>query len=733
MNGGIHMAIKNFDQLKEEVSIPAGSRRRVAAYWMLQGYAAHYDDPAPIARAYAAAALFRGHKKHIYYHDRIAGSIRGLCSDGPEISDSMLAHANGICASYGSRSFITNADHFAPDYETFLTDGISGTLAKIRRSALVHQNDGDAEKKQNFLKAAEIAMTAFSDMILQYAQAAADMAAQAEADWRNTDSTSIENLKEISRICKKISTERPETFREALQLVWLTHVAFLYEGRGAMALGRLDQYLYPFYRRDLDAGRLTRAEALALTACTLYKIGEMRLYVGDDVVNIAIGGRKPDGSGGLNELSYVILEAVKECGIPGPNLSARLYDGIPDDFIDACLQVIGTGIGYPALMNDEVNIPALTRHGYAVEDARNYCMVGCIENFMQGKQPPWSDGRYNTPKYIELALNNGRCMLTGVQRGPRTGDAADFTSMDQFMEALEAQMRFGAAEYMAVFRNENERYDRVRYSQPFLSCFCQCCIERALDINDGGAYYPSVHGAGCMGIATVADSLSAIDEVIFQKHTADLATLRDALAADFVGYEALHAALLAAPKYGNNMPAADKYAVWFVEVQNEIFSKYRTYDGGAIYTAIASNISNIPAGLEIAATPDGRKSRQPVSDAASPGHGLDKKGPTAVVQSLTKPDYTKVSCGTVLNQKYSPSMFTDPKKRARLLALIKIYFQRGGQEIQINSISRDILTDAMAHPDQYQDLVVRVSGFSAYYNSLSEEVKLDILERTEHA
>ncbi len=718
--------MKRLSLLKEEIASVPLKGKPVTQYLMYLGYSEHFDDEVPIARAFAIESLFTRHEPFIYKNDLIAGSLRGRMSDDPELTDATLARAAGLVSSYGSNHFWTNADHFAPDYKTFLEDGVGGTLEKIDKSKEVHRHDPDAKKKLNFLRAAEIAMRAFGRMILRYGEAAEATAAQ------STEQIDKDNFLEIARICRKLSVDKPETFREALQLVWLTHIAFVYEGRYAMALGRLDQYLYPFYLRDIQSGRLARGEALELVECTLYKIGEMRLFGGDDVVNIAIAGHGRDGRGALNELSYIILEAVKNCNIPGPNLSVRLYDGIPDDFIDKCLQSIGTGLGYPALMNDEVNIPALHRHGYSIEDSRDYCMVGCIENFIQGKQPPWSDGRYNSPKYIELALNNGRCMLTGALMGPKTGDSSEFDSMDAFIAALVKQMEFGAAEYMARFRNENDRYNRINYIQPFLSCFCRCCIERGLDINDGGALYPSVHGAGCMGIGTFADSLSAIEEVVYNKKAVTLSGLRDALAANFEGYEELRQILKGAPKYGNDNDFADKYAVWFVEVHDKIFSKYRTPDGGAIYTAIASNISNIPAGAEIAATPDGRGRGEPISDAASPMHGMDTSGPTAVILSVSKPDYTKVSCGTVVNQKYNPAMFENDELRAKLLSLIKVYMSRGGQEIQINSVSRDILIDAMNNPDKYKSLVVRVSGFSAYYTTLDRRVQEDILKRTEH-
>lgn len=718
--------MSNLENLKVEMQWTPQNSKNILKYLKYLGYAEHFDAPAPIARAYAVESLFCEHKKHIYENDLIAGSTRGLLSDTVDLTDAVIKKAEKVCDSYGTNGFWTNVDHYAPDFETFLRDGVGGTIENIQHSLKTHKNDKDFEKKKVFLQAAEISMRAFGKMIAQYGEAA-ELGVETAANQTNKD-----NLLKIAKICEKIKWEKPDSFHEALQLVWLVHIAFLYEGRYAMALGRMDQYLHPFYKHDLARGSITHEMALELVACTLYKIGERRYFGGDDVVNIAIGGVKPDGSGAVNELSFIILEAVKNCNIPGPNLSARIYDGVPDEFFDSCLQVIGTGLGYPALMNDAVNIAALLRHGYTLEDCRNYCMVGCIENFIPGKQPPWSDGRYNVPKYIELALNNGRCMQTGVQMGPDTGDAENFTTMDLFMAALEKQMEFGASEYMAFFRNENERYNRQRYTQPFLSCFCRDCIARGRDINDGGALYPSVHGAGCMGIATVADSLAAVEEVVYKQKVVSIETLKQALAADFIGDEHLRQELLRAPKYGNNIDEADKYAVWYVFYTNKLFSKYRTHDGGAIYTAIASNTSNIPAGKEVAATPDGRHAGEPLSDAASPMRGMDKDGPTSVIHSMTKPDYTLVACGTVLNQKFEPSMFTDDTKRAKLLALIKTYFQKGGQEMQINAVSREVLRDAMENPKDYGNLVVRVSGFSAYYVLLDKSIQRDILERTEH-
>lgn len=709
--------------LKKELCYEDRNQQSIRNYLMYLGYRDHYDDPIGISRAYACESLFINHRKKVFFNDLTVGSSYGLLAEQYGVNKALLKKSTQIVNSYGNRTFLHNVDHYAPDYATILSDGVGGILEKIHSSMEKYVDD---QEKTTFLKSTEIAITAFGKMIAQYGEEARKTA-------QNANETQQEQLLIAADICDRISVKKPETFREALQLVWLIYIAFQYEGRYAMALGRMDQYLYPYYKRDIESGILTREFAKSLIECTLYKIGENRYFGSDDVVNIAIGGIKPDGSEGINELSYILLEAVRDCGIAGPNLSARLHSGMPDQFLDECLKVIGTGIGYPALMNDDVNIAALHRCGYELEDCRNYCMVGCVENFLPGQQPPWSDGRFNSPMYLELALNDGCSWQTGVQLGPHTGRPSEIASMEEFLEKLHIQMKAGAAEYMALFRNENDRFNRKNYTQPFLSGLSDSCIELGLDINDGGTKYPSVHGPGCMGIGTMADSLAAIEQLVFVEKRITLSELRDALAVDFEGYEDLQQALLAAPKYGNNDDRADRYAVWYMDEHADLFEDYRTPDGGRIYIAMASNINNIPAGMEVAATADGRKCGEPLSDAASPMHGMDKKGPTATVLSTTKPDYTKAACGTVLNQKYSPSVFKDDEKRAKLAALIRVYFARGGQEMQVNSVSRETLKDAMEHPENYKSLVVRVSGFSAFYVTLDREVQEDILKRTEQA
>ena len=712
----------NFDlsALKAEVQMPADGRYAAAVY-RAQGYSAHADDENVIARAYAIRSLFASHRKHIYDNDRFAGSLRGMFADA---SAEAVSAAQAICAPYPERGFHTNSDHYAANYSHFLSRGIGGTLDDIEASLKTYARDAE---KTSFLRAAKIAMEGFSELILGYAAEAERKADAADGDDRL-------RFSEIAARCRRVAHDVPQSFADALQLVWFTYVAFAYEGRYAMAFGRLDQYLYPFYERDLAAGIITEESVTDDLASVFIKIGERRsLCGGDDVSNIAIGGVKPeDGTDATNALSYCILRAVRACFIPGPNLSARIHRDTPKEFLDACLEVIGTGLGYPALMNDDVNIPALQRMGYSLEDCRDYCMVGCIENFIQGKQPPWSDGRFNTPVYLEYALNNGCSLLDGVKRGIETGEPDSFATMDAFMDAFTEQLCVGARNYVDWFNRANTVADAENHQSPFLSCFCDDCIARGLDINRGGAKYPTAHGACGMGIATVADSLAAIEKLVYRDKILTLGQLRDALAANFEGYDDLRGKLIAAPKYGNNDDIADKYAIWFVKVQADLFDSYRTPDGGRYYIAIASNTQNISAGREVGATPDGRLSGTPVSDAASPMRGMDRSGPTASALSLCKPDYTRVACGTVVNQKYTPDMFQNAEKRAKLGAVIRSYFLMGGQELQINCVSKDTLRDAQVHPEEYESLVVRVSGFSAYYTKLDRAVQEDILARTEH-
>lgn len=677
-------------------------------YYRYLGYRQGIAVRPPVLRANGIYALFTEPKPVILKNELIAGNLKSLqCQKEKTI----LAHAEKTVRSVDDRTFITNKDHFAPNYQHVLSLGLPGLMEEIDASVSVHQND---EEKCEVLTAMKHTLCGFSKMIASYAEEA--RACKAELSYNAA------RLDFIIGNCEAVVNGKPQSFAQALQLMWFCHTAFLMEGRYAMALGRMDQYLYPFYKADVEGGVITDEEVIEL-------LENVFIRLQGDTVNICIGGQNPKGECEVNPLSRCILKAVESCNVPGPNLSLRLTENTPDEFLDECLKVIGTGLGYPAIMNDEVNIAALKKYGYAEEDVYQYSMVGCIENFMTGMQPPWSDGRFDTPRYFDYLFNGGISKVHG-SIGLDTGDVADIHSMAEFMAAFEKQLAYGAAEYCANFNKYNNSINQEYFPEPFLSCFCYDCIGRGLDINNGGSKYPSVHGACLMGIGTVSDSLAAIEKVVFVDRHATLTDLKNALNCNFVGYEALHQELLAAPKYGNNDDFVDKYAVWFLDYLGSVFEKYKTRDGGGIYIAAAANISNIYAGRIINATPDGRLRGEPLSDAASPTYGKDVRGATATINSISKPDYTKVACGSVVNQKFSPSMFRD-EKRGKLLALIRTYFKKGGQEIQINATSREILQKAMESPEQYKSLVVRVSGFSAFYVTLERAVQLDILNRTQ--
>ena len=674
-------------------------------FYRCKGYEKSDGRSPSAVRADGIAALFTKAEPYIYKNDLIVGSIRPYFVS---LNEDEIKSVNGYMAKYPERGFLKNADHFAPDYFTAVKVGIPGLSDRIERSIVSHSDEPD---KVEFLYSMKKTLCAFCDKLQTYADKAKEL--------YNTEGYDKERLQKIRENCITLINSAPQTFEQGLQLVWMLHICFVSEGRYAMALGRIDRYLYPLYERDINNGKITEEYAEELLSNVFAKICERRYTGGDDVVNICIGGVDEDGVCSVNGLSYRVLHAVRDVNMPGPNLSARITADCPDKFLDECLKVIGTGLGYPALMNDDVNMAALARKGYDIKDVRNYCMVGCIENFITGKQPPWVDGRFDPIKYL-LAI---------FERND--DDALDnISSMDEFMAIYKENLAEGACDYVKCTRAASYVADPENHTSPFMSCFCDFCIERGLDINMGGSKYPSVHGAVLMGIGTVSDCLSAIEKTVYIDKTASLSVIKEAINNNFEGFEELRKTLLEAPKYGNNDGFADKYGVWYTNTLSDMFDGYTTNDGGAYYTAMAANISNIDAGRHLSATPDGRLAGKPLSDAASPTYGCDIRGVTSTLLSVSKPDYTRCACGTVVNQKFSPDAFKDGK-RDKLLQLIRVYFSRGGQEIQINSTSRQVLQDAMDHPEKYPSLVVRVSGFSAIYITLSKEVQEDILSRTQ--
>lgn len=700
--------MKLFESLNHELGQePTRSKAEAHYYFRYRGYMKDIAACPSILRANGIYAIFTETKPVILRSELIAGNTKALCC---EAEPEALAQAKKVVLDLGLRWFLHNRDHFTANHEHILQIGLPGLIAEIDGSLKKYQDDA---KKCETLSGMRHTLCGFSEMIKNYI-------AEAQA-CKTKEGYDAKRLDDMIENCTALLSGKPQSFAQALQLVWFCYIAFRMDRGGAMALGRMDQYLYPFYKADIENGTITDEQVIELLENVFIKLQ-------GDVVNICIGGKNINGECEVNPLSYCVLKAVGNCHVPGPNLSLRYTENIPDDFLDECLKTIGTGLGYPALMNDDVNIAALKKYGYAEEDVYNYTMVGCIENFMTGMQPPWCDGRLDIPPHFDYLFNHG-ISKTNNSCGIDTGDVENIHSMQEFMAAFEKQLAFGVARYCACF-NQINSINQERFPEPFLSCFCYDCIGRGLDINNGGSRYPSVHGVGLTGIATTADSLAAIEKVVFVDKKATLTDMKNALNANFVGYEDLQQCLLEAPKYGNNDEFVDKYAVWFFDYLSEQFNKYKTRDGGGIYMAATTNTANVGVGEITNATPDGRERGEALSDTASPMYGKDVRGVTSTINSVSKPDYTKVATGSVVNQKFSPTMFND-QNRPKLAALIRTYFKKGGQEVQINATSREVLKDAMDHPENYQNLVVRVSGFSAFYVTLDRPVQLDILNRTQ--
>jgi pyruvate-formate lyase len=688
--------------------------------WRALAYRAYAGQPEPIVRAEAFRRVLMEDALHFYEGDRLCGSHAGwfveALPDGLSKADYEALVAEHQAR--GQRDFWAGWDHTLADYPTLLSLGVRGLVARAEASLEAHTT----AEEQVALRAMIVALEAFSAYMRRWAEAAQARGAQGMAG-----------------VARHVATEPPRTFHEAVQLVAFTHLAFESEGRYAMALGRLDQYLLPFYRADADVegdvetGRLTRDEALD-QICHLW----VKLAENEGVQNICIGGLTPAGEDATNELSYLCLEATKRVQSPYTNLSARFHDGTPEAFYYACFDVIRTGVGFPAIFNDHVLIPGLVEIGIPVEVARDHCMVGCIETMLAGRQQAWSDGRYN----MALQLMNAMRKVRGRR---------DLT-YELLMEAFLNEMRASLAAYCGAFNAYIAAFPPERFPDPFLSALTRDCIGRARDINDGGAEYARMHGIAIMGLGTVSDSLAAVKTLVFEEQPSTASgqprprgvgreeqrltydALMEALDADFEGHEPLRRALVnRAPKYGNDEDAVDEIAVFLVDWISRECLKHRITGGGRFVAAMAANTSNIPAGKEVGATPDGRHAFTPLSDAASPYFGRDVRGPTAFLNSVSKPDYHRVLTGSVVNMKFEPEFFRGAEGERVFVALMKVFVQNRVQELQFNFTGNETLIDAQRNPELHRNLVVRVSGFSQYFVALSREVQDDVIRRRAHA
>jgi pyruvate-formate lyase len=665
--------------------------------WRAVAYRENSGKPEPLVRARAFLQVLMNDRLHFHEGQLLCGSHAGWFAASPEeggFEAGLFKELQAEHAARGQRYFTVGWDHSLADYPTLLGIGVGGLIARARKSLEAHSEEGE----KTSLEAMILTLQAFSDWMSRWSEAAAKRGEQ-----------------ELADAARVVATDPPGTFREAVQLVAFTHLCFESEGRYAMALGRFDQYMLSFYRRDIEAARLTRAEALELI-CHLWVL----LAENGNVQNICIGGMTPAGKDGTNELSFLCLEATKQVQSPYTNLSARFHDGSPEAYYEACFDVIRTGVGFPAIFNDHVLIPGLVEIGVPEEVARDHCMVGCIETMLPGRQQAWSDSRYN--------------MVLQLDRAMRKVRGQPDLSFERLFQAFQDEMSASIADHCRAINDQIARYPARSFPDPFLSALTRDCIGRGRDINDGGAEYKRMHGLAVMGLGTTVDSLAAVRKLVFREKKIGYEDLIAALDTDYKDRESLRQMVVnQAPKYGNDIDEVDEFAVFLVEWTARECLKHEIVGGGRFVSAMAANTSNIPAGKEVGATPDGRRAFTPLSDAASPYFGRDTKGPTALLNSVAKPDYHLVLTGSVINMKFEPSFFKGPEGTKVFVSLMKAFVRNRIPELQFNFTGNQKLVEAQKNPEHHRDLVVRVSGFSQYFVHLDKEVQDDVIRRRAHA
>jgi formate C-acetyltransferase len=604
-------------------------------------------------------------------------------------------------------------------------------------SSLDYLNDPKASDKAEVLKAMDIAC----DAAIIFAERHADLAEKLALT--EEDAVRKEELRNIARVCRRVPAHAPKDFWEALQMYWFVHLGTITELNGwdAMSPGHLDQHLTPFYEKGLADGTLDREKAKELISCFWIKFNnhpappkvgvtakESGTY--NDFTNINLGGVKRDGTDGVSEVSFVILEVIDELHLLQPQGNVQISDKTPNRFLKAACRVIRKGYGYPSVFNADEVIMEQLRTGKTVEDAREGGCSGCIETGAFGKEAYILTGYLNVPKLLELALHNGVDPMSGQKVGLATGDPKGFKSFDDLYDAFARQLNM-IVDLKIRVNNYIERMFASHAPAPFLSVVIRDCIAQGKDYYNGGPRYNSNY-IQCCGIGTISDSLSAIKTHVFDQRTITMEQMLNAVNCNFKGHEALRLRLQnKTPFFGNDDDRADHlmqrvYASLFDAIDGKPNTK-----GGVYHLNMLSTTCHIYFGKMLGATPNGRLAGKPISDGTSPSHGADRNGPTAVIKSLGKMDQIK-SGGTLLNQRFLPDVLATEADISKLVHLIRTYFRLNGHHVQFNIVDTETLKKAQASPHDYRDLLVRVAGYSDYFVDLDEYHQQEIIERTAH-
>lgn len=626
---------------------------------------------------------------------------------------------------YVSYKFISNQGHLCPSYGELLQVGIGGLIQKTQKR---RTGETDTEKLA-FLTAAEATLTGLSTWAKRYGEFLAKEAARTSNSGRATE------LREMGRICAKISTSAPETFREALQLVWLAHQAVHIEGHGySCTPDRLDQLLFPFYEADRKAGRLQDADVVKLTENFILKMYD-NSYWGPEhhlTQGFVMSGSTPEGRDLTNRLSWLMVEGATNMALPEPLIWIRWHPKIDQQFFDFCLSRLHRTTCFPMIWNDSAIPDALMELGVACEDAFNFVPVGCNELGIPGQMYYNPGASANYLQAIEAVMTDGKGFKKQWQWRNVAPPASELKSFDQFASAVAAYMRRAMEK---GFENELKTL-QAQFTwgvTPLTSCFFHGCIDKAQDMARGTKY--NILSCGGIGFANAVDCLAAVREVVYDKKQASLEEVTQACLANFKGYERLRAKLRAAPKHGNDDPRLDDIIQLVERMRDEPMKAIcrDPRDGSKFGNSHVVRSSAVKTGLVTGATPDGRLAGTPLASSVASSVGCENSGPTAVLNSITKLNSKKSwQCGYQANIRFHAGMITNQAQRDKLRAMLNVYFQKGGQELQINVVDSAVMRAAQKNPEQYRDLVVRVAGFSEFFVNLTPEIQEEIIARTEH-
>lgn len=645
---------------------------------------------------------------------------------------------------YGAEAAITDLTYHvtsgggdsSPGYDIILFEkGILGIKAEAEAYLAALDMDGEDEEQKSIFYKTSIEIC---EGILTYANRLSSYAL--ELSETEIDPIRKAELQQIAEVNARVPANPPETFQEALQSIWTIQALFLLEeNQCSTSLGRVDQYIFPCYEKDIKSGAITEEQAFELMGCFMIKCSEIIWYTPGATakyfagympfINMCVGGVKRDGGDGTNDLTYLIMEAVRQVKVYQPTLACRIHNLSPQKYLEKVVDLIKAGGGMPACHFDDAHIKMMLRKGYSFEDARDYSLMGCVEPQKSGKVHQWTAGGFTQwPITIDMAMNNGVLKSYGDKQWLETGDISEFKTYEDFESAVKKQLDYlidincrGTVIIEKVFRDVTP--------SPYMSLFMDGCMENGKDVMEGGAVMYEGPGTIFAGLATYVDSMAAIKKLVYDDKKYTLAQIKEAMDANWEGFEQIHKDCLNAPKYGNDDDYADMIAKKIIDYTEQKMNSYKSLYARQIHGTLSQSF-NTPLGGMVGATPDGRAAYAPLSDAMSPSQGADKKGPTAVIKSVSKLNVESMSLGMAHNFKVSSGFLDGAEGRNAIIALLRTASIMGNGQMQFNCVDNATLIDAQIHPELHRDLIVRVAGYCAFFVELCKEVQDEIISRT---